>query len=82
VLGSAYRRPLISFELLDNIIRNSQPATWTVGPSTRIAGIASFDAAFNGNWQVWLPVPADPIDFPAGGNYSVKINDLFIGIDT
>jgi hypothetical protein len=81
VLGNAYRRPLITFERRDQVLRNVQPLNWTVGPMTRVAGVASFDAAFNGNWQFWLPLE-DPLDYPAGGALTYAKGDLFVGIDT
>jgi hypothetical protein len=83
VLGDAYRRVLnVGFTLSSLLLRNSIQWQWFgLAAGTRVSGFAIWDSAFNGRVKAYAPLDA-PIDFPAGGNYSVPAGEVFIGIDS
>jgi hypothetical protein len=81
VLGDAYRRPQFTPQVVDQILRNAAALSWTVGPMTRIAGIAGFDAAFNGRLMWYTPLP-DALDYPAGGSVSFPAREIYLGVDS
>lgn len=82
VLGSAYRRPSCPLELVDTVLRNQLALSWSgLPPMSRIAGVAGFDAPFNGSLRWWCPLPT-PLDFPAGGGWAVGARTIYLGVDS
>lgn len=81
VLGSAYRRTLLQIELVDHVLRNLYALSWSVGNLTSVAGVAGWDASFNGSPRFYTPYAA-PIDYPTGGIHQHPALDLYIGLDS
>jgi len=81
VLGDAYRRPSFPMQWVDQVIRNASALGWTVGPMSRIGGIAGFDAPFNGRILWYTPLP-DALDYPVGGSVSFPAREIYLGVDS
>jgi hypothetical protein len=83
VVGEALAREQSDWEhttptmmtLLNSVLFTGLP------PGAHVAGVAGFDAPFNGH-LLFSDLLDSPVDFPSGGSYTLPAGEYVIGIDT
>jgi hypothetical protein len=82
VLGGVYVREAPVFVRTSyNLLTLDEVVVWhALAPGTRVAAVACFDAAFNGN-MLAADVLDVHIDYPSGGTYVLPADEFYLGID-
>jgi hypothetical protein len=82
VLGDLYDRIAPTWERsAPNVLMLADTVYWrNLTPGTRVAGVAGFDAPFNGH-MLYADLLDAPIDYPTGGNFILPQGEYFLGVD-
>lgn len=83
VLGDRYGRQQIlwSADTPRRVLRNANAPRWPIlPPGTLIVAVVVWNAAYNGEWLCWCPLPS-PIELPLGGSFTLPSGELFAAID-
>jgi hypothetical protein len=82
VLGDLYsREEPVWARPSPGVLMLDETVYWrNLAPGTRVAGVAGFDAPFNGN-LLYADLLDVPNDYPTGGNFVLPAGEFFLGVD-
>ena len=82
IIGTVYARQLgIWVRTSPTLLTLDSAVVWTnLVPGTVVAGVAGFDAEFNGN-LLFADLLIDPLNYPNGGAYALPSGQYVLGLD-
>jgi len=82
IIGGVYARQLGSWTRTGpRALTLDAGVVWrNLVPGTQVAGVAGFDAEFNGT-LLFTDMLIEPMNYPAGGSYVLPANQYVLGLD-